>query len=89
MLEYPSETVWILLNPDYSPINADYLGIASLKRKNRQKIVKPSKEDLANLVDRIDPMIEFTDRPWVHREKIGCTTCLAEVRGKIVCFING
>jgi hypothetical protein len=51
MTEYPTETVWILLTPDYSPINVDYLGLANLKRKNRDKIVKPTKEDLANLVD--------------------------------------
>ena len=89
MTEYPTETVWILLTPDYSPINVDYLGLANLKRKNRDKIVKPTKEDLANLVDQIDLIIMAQDRPWLHREKIGDQTCLADVRGKIVCFISG
>jgi hypothetical protein len=41
MLENPSETVWLLMTADYSPINADYLGIVNVSRKHRRKIVKP------------------------------------------------
>lgn len=33
--EYPSESVILLLTPDYSTINADYLGLVNLSRKHR------------------------------------------------------
>ena len=46
MVRNPSETVWILMTPDYSPINSDYLGTANLKVKNRRKIVKPQNSQL-------------------------------------------
>ena len=54
MQEYPTETVWVLMTPDYSPINADYLGIVNVSRKNRQKIVKPDSGQLRELVTHID-----------------------------------
>ena len=54
MQEYPTETVWVLMTPDYSPINADYLGIVNVSRKNRQKIVKPDSGQLRELVAHID-----------------------------------
>jgi hypothetical protein len=90
MTEYPSESVWIMLTPDYSPINADYLGTVNFKRANRRKIVKPTREDLVNLVAWFDSILATEERAaWVHREKLGDQTCLAEVRGKIVCFVSG
>ena len=89
MHENPSESVWILLTPDYSPINADYLGIANLKRKNREKISKASWEQLISIAESVDQMMGGENNYWLHRDKITQSTKIGELRGKVVCFVTG
>ncbi len=52
--ENPSESVIVLMNPDYSTINADYLGLVNISRKQRQRVFKPSRQDLLEICKNID-----------------------------------
>jgi hypothetical protein len=42
MEENPSETVFLFFLSDHMSINSDYMGLANLKRANRERIFKPS-----------------------------------------------
>ncbi len=42
MQENPTETVFLFFLSDHMSINSDYMGLANIKKKNRQRIFKPS-----------------------------------------------
>lgn len=82
LTDYPSEVVLVDVKPDYSPVNAEWCGLANISEHQKRRVKKPSRLVLEGIFGTL--FGDSTYQEHVHRD-----TELSRVRGKVIGYVNG